>query len=234
MLTPAQERQRHQLFAIAVQGMERRLEAATGFPQLLDALRWGMDRMDRTLADTPAGIRAGIACRAGCGHCCSVPVDVQAHEVLFAAEYIQLNFPPDDLAGVLARTDAHRAAIGVLTGDERSRRLSPCPLLDAGGSCTIYAGRPEICRAHHASDAAACAASTHPADFNRVHIPALQARMFAVMLGLDEAIEAAGFDDRAYDFGSALHEALTDSGCRERWLRHEAAFPDTCLADRPG
>lgn len=233
MLTPAQERQRYQLFAAAVRGMERRVEQATEADQMLGALRWGMGELDRTLAETPAKVRAGIACRAGCGHCCSVPVDVQAHEVFFAAEHIQVNFSPDELAGVIARTASHRAQVSVLTSEERSRRMSPCTLLDAGGSCTIYAGRPEICRAHHASDAAVCAAATQPDDFNRVHIPALQARMFAVMLGLDEAIEAEGFDDRAYDFGSALHEALTDSFCRVRWLRREAAFPDSCLADRP-
>jgi hypothetical protein len=56
--------------------------------------------------------------------------------------------------------------------------------------------------------------------------------MFAVMLGMDEAIEAAGFDDRAYDFGSALHEALTNSLCLARWLRRQPAFPDACLADQ--
>ncbi len=232
MLTPAQERQRHRLFADAVQGMAQRVELATEDTQMFSALRWGMAELDRAFAETPAKIRATVACRAGCGYCCSVPVDVQAHEVFFAAEHIQLNFPPEALASLLTRLDQHRTAVSTLTSDERSRRMSPCSLLDAGGSCSIYAGRPEICRAHHASDASACAASTHPADFNRVHIPALQARMFAVMLGLDEAIEAEGFDDRAYDLGSALHEALTNSLCRVRWLRREAAFPDSCLADR--
>ena len=54
--------------------------------------------------------------------------------------------------------------------------------------------------------------------------------MFAVMLGMDEAIEAAGYDDRAYDFGSALNEALTNGLCRVRWLRKGPAFPDNCLA----
>jgi len=56
--------------------------------------------------------------------------------------------------------------------------------------------------------------------------------MFAVMLGMDEALEAAGYDDRSYDFGSALHEALTNSLCLMRWMRRQPAFPDSCLADR--
>ncbi len=232
MLSPALEKQRQQLFAQTVRGMESRLAPVKAPAEMITALRWGMAELDRTLAETPASIRATVACRAGCGHCCSVPVDVQAHEVFFAAEHIQKTFSPAALAGVLERTTAHRARVSVLTSDERSRLLHSCPLLSPGGSCTIYEGRPEICRAHHASDAAVCAASTHPADFQQVHIPSLQARMFAVMLGMDEAIEAAGFDDRAYDFGSALHEALTNSLCLARWIRRQPAFPDACLADQ--
>ena len=62
--------------------------------------------------------------------------------------------------------------------------------------------------------------------------PALRARMFAVSYGVDEAIEAAGYDDRSYDFGSALHEALTNSFCLTSWLRCQNAFPDDCLSNR--
>ena len=232
MLTPALEKQRRELFAHTVRGMESRLGAVREPGDMFSALRWGMNELERTLATTPAKVTNTIACRAGCGWCCSVPVDVQAHEVFFAAEHIQLNFPPVELAKVIARTAAHRARHATLTDDARSRAMKPCPLLSAAGSCTIYAGRPAICRSHHASDASVCAAAQAPGDFERVHIPALKARMFAVMLGVDEAVEAAGFDDRPYDFGSALHEALTSSLCLARWIRHQPAFPDSCLADR--
>ena len=87
---------------------------------------------------------------------------------------------------------------------------------------------------HHTSAAATCAAHlTDPTiEIDRVFIPALRARLFAVMLGLDSALETAGFDDRAYDFGSALHEALTNSLCRVLWMRHRPAFPDDCLAEK--
>jgi len=234
MISPALEKQRHQLYGQAVQGMERRLAAIDEPGKMFTALRWGMDELERTLAATPAKVRATIACRAGCGWCCSVPVDVQAHEVFFAAEHIQLNFSPADLAAVIERTAAHRAQVSALASDARAQRMKPCPLLDGGGSCTVYESRPAICRSHHASDAAVCAAAKQPGDFERVHIPELKARMFAVMLGLDQAIEAAGFDERPYDFGSALHEALTNSLSLARWLRRQPAFPDSCLADRAG
>lgn len=57
--------------------------------------------------------------------------------------------------------------------------------------------------------------------------------MFSVMLGVDEAIEAAGYDERAYDFGSALHEALTNPLCLDAWMCQRTAFPDDCLAEPP-
>jgi len=233
MLSPALEQERRELFSRTVAGMERRLEAGQDPGDRFAALRWGANELDRTLAETPAKIRATIACRAGCGWCCHVPVDVQAHEVFLAAEHIQLNFSPADLAALIARTSVHVARHAALTSEARLRTMTPCALLSAGGSCTIYDGRPAICRSHHASDASVCASAQTPGDFERVHIPALKARMFAVMLGVDEAIEAAGFDDRAYDFGSALHEALVNSLCLARWLRGQPAFPDSCLADRP-
>jgi Fe-S-cluster containining protein len=231
MLPPSLEKQRHQLFAQAVRQMGRRLQPVRDSAAMLAALRWGMEELDRTLAATPAKVRATVACRAGCAHCCSVPVDVQAHEVFFAAGHIQSHFTPVELAGVIERTAAHRARLSGLRGGGRDRLRQPCALLREG-RCSIYAGRPEACRAHHASNAAVCAAHAADPDTDvaKAYIPALRSRLFAVMLGLDEAIEAAGFDDRAYDFGSALHEALTNSLCLALWMRRQPAFPDSCLA----
>lgn len=226
--------QRFEIFDRTVRGMEQRLLKVRQPAQMMTALRWGMDEIEQNLEDTPARVRATIACHDGCAHCCSVPVDVQAHEVFFAAEHIQVNFSPVTLAATLKRLKAHRRRVAAYAPGARDTSRQPCALL-AAGSCSIYTGRPEACRSHHTSDASVCAA--HLADPNvdlaKVYIPALRARLFAAMLGMDEAIEAAGYDDRSYDFGSALHEALTDSLCLVRWMRRGVAFPDSCLAD-PG
>jgi len=158
---------------------------------------------------------------------------VHPQEVSFAANHIQVNFSPVALTAVIKRLAAHRRRVAKWPDGARATSRQPCPLL-ADGSCSIYAGRPEACRSHHTNDAAVCAAhQADPAtDLTKAYIPALRARMFAVMLGMDEALEAAGYDDRSYDFGSALHEALTNSLCLMRWMRRQPAFPDSCLADR--
>lgn len=223
---------RFKLFDRTIAGMEERLLRVRAPAEMMVALRWGMEELDSTYAGTSAAVRATVACRAGCDFCCRVPVDVQAHEVFFAADHIQVHFAPDALAEVIARLDAHRGRVAAFAEGARATSRQPCELLHQG-SCSIYAGRPEACRSHHTSDAKVCEANMADPKVNlsKVYIPALRARMFAVMLGMDEAIEAAGYDDRSYDFGSALHEALTNSLCLVRWMRREPAFPDRCLAD---
>lgn len=239
MFSPAIEKQRRQLYAHTVRQMGQRLRPATEPAAMLAALGWGMAELETTYAETPAAIRASVACRAGCSHCCTGAVDVQAHEVFFAAEHIQLTFSAEQLSAVIAHTGARRDRIAVsalASANAAGDRLQEsCTLLSHDGQCSIYAGRPEACRAHHTSDAAVCAAWVHDTtvDLDAAYIPPLRARMFAVMIGMDEAIEAAGFDDRAYDLGSALHEALTNSLCRVLWMQRKAAFPDSCLAPAP-
>ncbi|MFZ5496107.1 MAG: YkgJ family cysteine cluster protein [Verrucomicrobiota bacterium] len=227
--------QRFEIFDHTVAGMGKRLLTVRKPEQMMTALRWGMDELEKTYAETSARVRATVACRDGCDFCCRVPVDVQAHEVFFAADHIQVHFSPDALADVIARLDAHRARVTAFPAGTRDTSRQPCELLRAG-SCSIYAGRPEACRSHHSSDASVCEA--HMADpavnLSKAYIPALRARMFAVMLGMDEALEASGYDERSYDFGSALHEALTNSLCLVQWMRRQPAFPDSCLADPAG
>jgi len=221
------------MFDRTVQEMGQRLLTVRAPAQMMAVLEWGMAELDTTYGESPVGVRVLVACRAGCDACCSVPVDVQAHEVFFAADHIQRHFSPAALEQVLERLGGHRLRVSRFAAGERDTSRQPCALLDARGSCSIYAGRPEACRCHHSSDAAVCAAHrTAPAvNITKVFIPALRARLFAVRMGLDEAIEAADYDDRAYDFGSALHEALMNSLCLVAWLRRQPAFPDNCLAN---
>jgi len=201
----------------------------TGNPaDLLAVLRSAHKGFDRAYDSAPAAARALVACRAGCGTCCHVPVGVQAHEVLLAAEYIQTHASPGELDAVIAALAAHRAAFAGRTMNERAAQKRPCALL-RDGSCTIYEARPEACRSHHSRNLDGCRSNLESGvDTVDVLIPEIRARMFAVMLGIDQAVAEAGYDGQAYDFGSALHEALTDGLCAVRWVRREPAFPAEC------
>jgi Fe-S-cluster containining protein len=225
--------QRFELFDHTIAQMGQRLERVRQPEQMMEALGWGMAELERTYAETKRSVLATVACRSGCDACCHVPIDVQAHEVLFAAHHIQLHFSPDALAALIDRLAVHRANIAALAPGDRDLIRQPCALLrPEDGACSIYEGRPQACRTHHSSDASVCAAYNEDSavPIEKVYIPALRARMFAVMLGVDEALESAGYDERAYDYGSALHEALTNSLCLVNWMRRQNAFPDSCLA----
>ena len=219
----------HALFEKTGEWVFRRLRKTRDRDDLLAVVATAHKGFDRAYASAPAEARAAVACRPGCDACCHVPVGVQAHEVLIAARHVQTHFSPGDLEALLARAASHRAAFAGRSIPERTALRTPCVLL-RDGACSIYAARPEACRSHHGNSAASCRANLENGnEALDVFVPGVRGRMFAVMLAIDQAVEESGFDDRAYDFGSALHEALTDSLCAVRWMRREAAFPDDCL-----
>jgi len=222
------------MFDRTVREMGKRLLKVRSSAQMMTALDWGMMEIEKTYVESPAGVMAVVACGVGCDHCCYIPVDVQAHEVFFAADHIQRHFSPEALEQVLDRLGAHRRRVSRMAKGVRATSRQMCALLECG-SCSIYAGRPEACRCHHSSSASVCAAyqSDPNVDVTKAYIPALRARLFAVRMGLDEAIEKVGYDDQCYDFGCALHEALTNSLCLVAWMRRLPAFPDSCLASPP-
>lgn len=206
----------------------RRLRKTGNPADLLGCVRGSHKDFDRAYESAPAAARASVACRAGCGACCHVLVGVQAHEVLIAAEFIQRTFSPAELEAVIVRTAEQRTAFRGKFHGEQAALQRPCALL-RDGACTIYEGRPEACRAHHSPNADTCRSNLDAANaYVDVSIAGLRGRMFAVMLGIDQAVAEAGYDGRAYDFGSALNEALTSSLCAVRWRQRQAAFPEDC------
>lgn len=213
----------------------KRLRKTRNPADLLGVLSGARKEFDRAFATATAANRALIACGAGCDACCHVPVGVQAHEVLIAAQYVQTHFSPVELESLIVRAATHRAAFAGRSSLERLELRTPCVLLREG-SCSIYEGRPEACRSHHSHNAEACRANLSSGrEGIDVNIPGVRGRMFAVMLAIDQAAAEAGYDGRAYDFGSALHEALTNSLCAVRWVQRQPAFPADCReASEPG
>jgi hypothetical protein len=217
------------LFRATFKAMVERLKGARVQEELFLALRWGMEEMDKTYASTPRKILSTVACRAGCDFCCHVPMGVQAHEVFYAADFIRRKFPADTIPSVIAKLADHRKRVSGISSEDYSRLDLPCALLQ-DHACSIYEARPEVCRAHHAKNARACESKMLSSQFviENAYVFPLRVRMFGVMLGIDQAFAEAGFDGRAYDFGSALHEALTDSLRAFLWVQKQPAFSDTC------
>jgi hypothetical protein len=167
-----------------------------------------------------------LACREGCSLCCSLRVDVFAHEVFLLARHIRARFTAGEFSDLLVRLAAHADLVLPLSTFEHATMNVPCPLLQ-DGRCTVYAARPHSCRRHHSQDFAVCQFTyDHPTDLES---PAAHDRELfralteAMQLNIDAYAEL-GYDYTIYQLGTALHEALTDPASWERWLNHEQAF----------
>lgn len=218
------------LYFDTIDSVGRRVAEAGTAAELLAVVRGAYTSFERSYASAPRSARAAVACCAGCDTCCHDDVAVQAHEVFVVAEFVQKKFPPEELERLIARSAEHRAGYAARQGEPLPLTAKrPCPLLREG-DCSVYPARPEICRAYLSRSFDDCV-TNFTAGYVKIDVGVrgLSGRMFALMLGMDQAIEAAGYDARAYDFGSALHEALTNSLCVVRWAQKSPAFPDDCL-----
>jgi len=167
-----------------------------------------------------------LVCRAGCSLCCWLRVDVYAPEVFLIAETLRKELPPPQLDELLGRLATHAELVTGMTVFEHATRNVACPL-SREGWCSVYSVRPHTCRRHHSQDLAACQFTyDHPDDleFPGAHSRELFTELTEAM-GLHGAVyEYFGYDGTVYELGSALHEALTDPACWQRWSRKETAF----------
>src|SRR5262245_47153270 len=85
------------------QEVVRRLRTARNADDAMAVVQWGAKEMNRVFARSSPELKTKIACKSGCSFCCHIPLGVQAHEVLFASEFIRRNFAPDDLDSVIER-----------------------------------------------------------------------------------------------------------------------------------
>jgi Fe-S-cluster containining protein len=95
--------------------------------------------LERDRARNPAS--AGIQCRSGCSHCCHGPVEIWPHEAALLVEAARE-------AGVEldeARLE-RQARCTVETWRQQPAPDRACVFLDGGGTCRIYAARPNACR----------------------------------------------------------------------------------------
>lgn len=182
------------------------------------------DSLNSTLIEVK---ELSLACHAGCSLCCSLRIDVFAHEVFLLARHIQAHFSAEEMTALQERLAAHEAKVLPLSVFEHATSNIPCALLLPDGRCGVYAARPQSCRRHHSQDLAACQFTyDHPDDleFPSAHDRELfRALTQAMQLNID-AYADQGFDWTIYELGTALAEALRDPAAWERWLAKEQAF----------
>ena len=192
-----------------------------------EAFRASCDVFDQANAQWIAERGAGLVCRAGCSLCCSLRVDVFAHEIFLIADHLRAHFSAEMLAGLKARLSTHAARILPLTPFEHATQNAACPLLAEDGRCGIYAVRPLSCRRHHSLDFAACQFTyDHPADleFPGAHDVDLFRALTEALRQTGGVYAEYGFDLTIYELGTALAEALDDAASWTRWHEGGQAF----------
>ena len=189
--------------------------------------RDALQSFDRLGEEIIAKTGAKLACCAGCSLCCSLRVDVFAHEVFLVAHYIWTHFSAEELAEVTKRLASHAARVAPLTPFEHATTNIPCALLLRDGRCSVYPARPHSCRRHHSRELAACQYTfDHPTDLETpaAHEPALYRALTEAMVQGIEEYANLGFDYTIYELGTALDEALRDPTCWSRWRHGGQAF----------
>ncbi|MEI9893482.1 MAG: YkgJ family cysteine cluster protein [Chthoniobacter sp.] len=167
-----------------------------------------------------------LDCRAGCAVCCSLRVEVFAHEIFRLARHIRRHFSEDEFAALLDRLAAHAEQVRPLTVFEHATQNIICPLLQ-DGRCSVYAARPQSCRRHHSQDLAACVFTfDHPDDleFPGAHDRDLFRALTGAMQENIDVYAGFGFDHTIYELGTALAEALHDPASWERWQATSRPF----------
>src|SRR3954470_13453149 len=81
---------------------------------------------------------ARLDCCAGCSICCSLRIEVYAHEVFLIADHILATFSDAELLALKERLAAHTETVLPLTPFEHATRNLVCPLL-RDGLCSVYA-----------------------------------------------------------------------------------------------
>jgi len=157
-------------YKLAQSAIENGLSNDTLF-SAIESLYTEIDGLNDSIVALAERQNIKVACFKGCHWCCHQAVFANSYELHFLSEKIKENFSSEELADVIAKTDAKRAITSELSEDEVLRFKAPCPLL-RDGSCSAYAARPMACRIYLSTKLDTCLEFyRHPE--NEANFPAL-------------------------------------------------------------
>lgn len=168
-----------------------------------------------------------IACRKGCGFCCTLMVDVAPDEAFAIADHLAKTLDADALARVKARAAAAYAALAGLPPVERHGKRVFCPVLDPETmSCLAHPVRPNACQGYLSVDLAKCEAD-YPDPPRPVEQPTV-APMIASVVDRTRsfALEDAGAPTLSLELIAALIAIWREPDGEARWLAGEAVFAE--------
>jgi Fe-S-cluster containining protein len=178
--------------------------------------------------------RYAVACRAGCWFCCTIPVAVTVFEAAMVKSVV-LTLPEEEQQAIWERLQEHVAAQNQAFADANEQRISfrhRCPLLSDQGQCSVYEGRPLVCRGLLSLDADRCRRLFLENDQGDPNVPFTLTNNAAIS-GVPElmvTLNEGNLDHYpSYELGSALYKLWTEPDSFNAWqqgeLFAEAGFP---------
>jgi putative zinc- or iron-chelating protein len=161
-----------------------------------------------------------VACRRGCSLCCYSWVGASAPEIFRVVRHVRQQKGFDRALQRIER--AHLMTLG-RNEDERLQVRMPCALLD-DTLCTVYPGRPLVCRGMASTDVTACEGAFEDgitAIPRPVVLMTLRAHHAHCLLA---ALQAHRLPTHSYELNHAVWIALTVARAEERWLEGEDIF----------
>lgn len=212
---------------------------------LMDLTEASLTHLDQTLAGFTQIAGLKTACTAGCFFCCYLQVDVRAHEVFLILRWLDENWTPEAVGGLLENArrvralaeqhPSHPAGTGLPGNpdappafpeeDPPPSTRQPCLFL-RDGQCSIYSVRPGACRRYSSASLEACGDLYEGLEPSQgLQFPLLKEAGRAAGTAIHNIFIAKGYDGYSYQLPLAIASALEDPSCWERWLKKEKAFP---------
>ena len=156
------------------------------------------------------------ACAPGCDFCCYLPVDVLAPEAFRIAVHLQETRSPAELSELVYQLGVHR---------QHGLGTRPCVFLTRG-RCSIYEGRPMVCRGYNSLSRERCEAYFRDASVDLKGTKDRVAGRLAEAMeeGVIAGLTALGLDAPWYELPSAVLRAMEAADGPSRWARGEAVF----------
>jgi len=175
--------------------------------------------------------RFAVACRAGCWFCCTIPVAVTAFEAAMVRSAV-LKLPEEEQQAIWERLQEHIAAQNQALADSNGQRISwrhRCPLLNGEGQCSVYEGRPLVCRSVLSLDADRCRRAFLEDDDGDPNIP-YSLTNNAALSGVPQlmvTLNEGNLDHYpSYELGSALYKVWTEPDSFLSWQQGERFAKD--------
>jgi len=168
-----------------------------------------------------------VVCSKGCGICCYIKLDVNAHEIIYLAHYILNKLSPEMRGRVITDLQRSAAAIAPLSTKDHFLGRFKCGFLQ-DNSCAVHPARPAMCRKFNSLSLEKCQQKFADDNINPLTGPediGLDDSAYEIIKDCERNLKMAGYDSTVYEINQAVLMALEKKDCLKLWLAGEKILP---------